>query len=135
MQARSLTMKHSLMLIAAATLALLALPATASASDRHTVVRVTHYEHSPYSVVRYRHEPVINVYISPRIRYEPFGVYRVIPRVDYPYYGDRYCGDRYDRRHHWRHERRHERRDDWRDERRHENRRDWDDRSRRNHYK
>jgi hypothetical protein len=130
MHARSLTMKHSLMLIAAATLALLALPATASASDRHTVVRVTHYEHSPYSVVRYRHEPVINVYISPRIRYEPFGVYRVIPRVDYRYYGDRY-----DRRHHWRHERRHERRDDWRDERRHDNRRDWDDRSRRNHYK
>jgi hypothetical protein len=122
-------MKHTLILLAAATLALLAVPATAS--DRHKVVRVTHYDHSPYAVVRYRHEPLINVYIGPRIRYEPFGVYRVVPRVDYRHYEHRYHEDRHDRRH----ERRHERRDDWRDERRHDNRRDWDDRSRRNHYK
>lgn len=133
-------MKHTLILIAAATVALLAMPATASASDRHTVVRVTHYEHSPYSVVRYRHEPLINVYIGPRIRYEPFGVYHLRPRVEYRYYENRYYEDRHDRGYERRHERRHERRDDWRDEWRHDNRRDWDDRhrderSRRNHYK
>lgn len=126
-------MKTALILLAAATLALLAVPA--SASDRHTTVRVTHYDYSPYSVVRYRHEPEINIYIGPRIRYEPFGVYRAIPRVDHRYYEHRY-----DRRFERRYERRHERRDDWRDERRHDNRRDWDDRhrddrSRRNHYK
>lgn len=122
-------MKTALILFAAATLALLAVPA--SASDRHTTVRITSYDYSPYSVVRYRHEPQINVYIGPRIRYEPFGVYRVIPRVEHRYY---------EHRHDRRFERRHERRDDWRDERRHDNRRDWDDRhrddrSRRNHYK
>lgn len=121
-------MKTALILLAAATLALLAVPA--SASDRHTTVRVT-----PYSVVRYRHEPEINIYIGPRIRYEPFGVYRVIPRVDHRYYEHRH-----DKRFERRYERREERRDDWRDERRHDNRRDWDDRhrderSRRNHYK
>ena len=126
-------MKTALILLAAATLALLAVPA--SASDRHTSVRVMHVDHTPYSVVRYRHEPEINIYIGPRIRYEPFGVYRVIPRVDHRYYEDRY-----DRRFERRYERREERREDWRDERRHDNRRDWDDRhrddrSRRNHYK
>jgi len=110
-------MKTALILFAAATLALLAVPA--SASDRHTTVRITSYEYSPYSEVRYRHEPEINVYIGPRIRYEPFGVYRVVPRVDHRYYEERY---------------------DRRFERRHDNHRDWDDRhrddrSRRNHYK
>jgi len=127
-------MKTALILLAAATLALLSVPA--SASDRHTTVRVVTDSYSPYSsVVRHRHEPEINIYIGPRIRYEPFGVYRVIPRVDHRYYDNGY-----DRRFERRHERRHERRDDWRYERRHDNRRDWDDRhrddrSRRNHYK
>lgn len=114
-------MKTAFLLIVAMTFALAGGPAFAS--HRHGVVRVE------------RHEPQVNIYIGPRIRYEPFGVYRVIPRVDYRYYDNRY-----EHRREHRYEHRQERHDDWRDERRHDNRRDWDDRhrddrSRRNHYK
>jgi hypothetical protein len=124
----------TLLVAGLASLAVLA-AGSAAASERHDGWRS--HRHDDVRVVRITHrsEPQVQIYIGPRIRYEPFGVYRVVPRVEYRYYEDRH-----ERRFERRHERRHDWRDDWREERRHDNRRDWDDhhpgeRSRRNHYK